>query len=339
MDAQQVVVSGPHTVAVESIRLPDTPLGPNELIIDTECTFISTGTELSIYTGREPRAFQPGQWCTFPFQSGYANVGIVREVGSHVSRVQPGDRVFSYGRHGSVVRYNQERLVVGVPDGVDSVVAAASRMAGVALTAPLVAELRGNPTVAIFGMGLVGNLAAQAFGIRGCRVIGVDPVAARRALAERCGVPITVGGDEAAVQQFILDQTDGQGADITVDAVGHSAVVRQALRAAARYGQVIILGTPRMPVQGDLTEILADIHMRFITVRGALEWQLPMYPDAGNHVSQYSKQQMIFDWMDRGLLHVEPLISHRLPPHEIGRGYEGLFREPETYTGVALIWK
>src|SRR5690606_31676451 len=123
-----------------------------------------------------------------------------------------------------------------------------------------------------------------------------------------------------------LAQTAGRGADITVDAVGHSAVVRQALQATAPYGQVVILGTPRTPVEGDLTEILADIHLRFITMRGALEWQLPMYPNAGNHISQYSKQRMIFDWIARGLLHVEPLISHRLPPQEIRTGYEGLFR-------------
>ncbi|MEZ4635465.1 MAG: zinc-binding dehydrogenase [Caldilineaceae bacterium] len=216
---------------------------------------------------------------------------------------------------------------------------AASRMAGVAMTAPIVADLHQAQTVAIFGLGLVGNLAGQMFGIRGCRVIGVDPVASRRALAERCGIPVTVGGSEDEVQQFILDQTNGHGADITIDAVGHSAVVRQALRATARYGQVIILGSPRVPVQGDLTELLSDIHLRFITVRGALEWQVPMYPDAGNHISQYSKQQTIFDWIQRGLLHVEPLISHRLPATEITTAYEGLFREPETYTGVALLWR
>ena len=338
MNAQQVVVAGPHDVAVQPVELSDAPLGFNELIIDTEVTFISTGTELSIYTGREPRAFQPGQWCTFPFQSGYANVGVVREVGANVTRVKPGDRAFTYGKHGSVIRYNQDRLAVRVPDGVDSVTAAASRMAGVAMTAPIVADLHKAQTVAIFGLGLVGNLAGQMFGIRGCRVIGVDPVASRRALAERCGIPVTVGGSEEEVQQFILEQTGGQGADITVDAVGHSAVVRQALRATARYGQVIILGTPRTPIHGDLTEILADIHLRFITVRGALEWQVPMYPDAGNHISQYSKQETIFDWIQRGILHVDPLISHRLPPHEIKTGYEGLFRQPETYTGVALMW-
>ena len=76
-----------------------------------------------------------------------------------------------------------------------------------------------------------------------------------------------------------------------------------------------------------------------VTVRGALEWSLPIYPDTGNRTSQYSKQQMIFDWVQAGKLHIEPLISHRLPPEEIKQAYEGLLRQTETYTGVALVWQ
>jgi threonine dehydrogenase-like Zn-dependent dehydrogenase len=133
--------------------------------------------------------------------------------------------------------------------------------------------------------------------------------------------------------------TDGQGADITVDAVGHSAVVMQAQEATARFGQLILLGTPRVPVEGNLTSLLSDVHLKMITVRGALEWCLPIYPDNGNRTSQYSKQQMIFEWLKAGKLHLEPLISHRLPPEEIKQAYEGLLRQPEKYTGVALVWK
>jgi threonine dehydrogenase-like Zn-dependent dehydrogenase len=47
--------------------------------------------------------------------------------------------------------------------------------------------------VAVFGLGLVANLAAQMLSIRACRVIGVDLMAERRGLAERCGIEITVG--------------------------------------------------------------------------------------------------------------------------------------------------
>lgn len=343
MKIQQVVVTGQNAVELQDGELDENALGPGDLLIETEATFISAGTELANYTGREPKVFQPGQWCTYPWRSGYANVGRVRAVGSGVERAQVGERVFTYGNHASMVIYNERRLVAPVSSGLPGDLAASARMAGVAMTSVIVSEIVGSPWVAVFGLGMVGNLAAQAFRARGCRVVGVDPVAERRALAERCGIEWTVGGNGArdadAVQAQILELTGGTGAEITVDAVGHSAVVQQAAQAAARFGQVVILGTPRTPVEGDLTPLLSDIHLRFLTVRGALEWLLPMYSDIGNPMSQYTKQAMIFDWMDRGLLQLEPLISHRMNPQEIKTAYEGLLNEPETFTGVALIWK
>lgn len=338
MNIQQVVVTGQNQVELQESEIDVGELNADEVLIQTEATFISAGTELANYTGREPKVFQPNQWCTYPWRSGYANVGIVQDVGAAVTRVKPGDRAFSYGNHASLVRYNQHRLVIPVPNDIDPVMAAASRMAGVAMTSIVVSEIRDNPWVAVFGLGTVGNLAAQMFAIRGCRVIGVDPVAHRRELAERCGIMQTVGGDPQAAHEALMAITAGKGADITVDAVGHSAVVMQAAKATATFGQVVILGTPRVPVEGDFTTLLSDVHLRWITIRGALEWCVPMYPEVGNRTSQWSKQEMIFDWLRRGRLQLEPLISHRLPPQEIKTAYEGLLHQPETFTGVALRW-
>ena len=159
-------------------------------------------------------------------------------------RAAPGDRVFTYGRHASTIRYSQDRLVAPVREAVDPAVVAASRMAGVAMTAIVVGEIGTSPWVVVFGLGLVGNLASQMFQIHGCRVIGVDPVAARRKLAQRCGIEYTVGGDADETQAEIQEITGGELGDITVDAVGHSSVVMQALRATANHGQLIILGSP-----------------------------------------------------------------------------------------------
>jgi 2-desacetyl-2-hydroxyethyl bacteriochlorophyllide A dehydrogenase len=339
MNIRQVVVTGQNQVELQSAPPDNHPLGAEELWIESEATFISAGTELANYTGREPKVFQPGQWCTYPWKSGYANVGVVRDVGSAVQRAKVGDRVFTYGNHASMVRYNQQRLIFPLSSEMDAGLAAAARMAGVAMTSIIVSEIGDNPWVAVFGLGAVGNLAAQMFRIRGCRVIGVDPVAARRSLAERCGIATTVGGAPQEAVAHIKELTAGRGADITVDAVGHSTVVMQALKATASFGQLVILGSPRTPVQGDLTELLSDVHLRFITIRGALEWLAPIYPDIGHRTSQYSKQAAIYDWLGRGLLQLEPLISHRLPPEEIKTAYEGLLHQPERYTGVALIWK
>ncbi|MBX3015268.1 MAG: zinc-binding alcohol dehydrogenase [Caldilineaceae bacterium] len=338
-EINQVVVTGQHAVELQTVPFEERPLAADELLIETEATFISAGTELANYTGKEPKVFLPGNWCTYPWRSGYANVGLVQAVGAGVERVKVGQRVFSYGNHASLVRYSQKRLVVPVPADIPPVLAAATRMAGVAMTALIVSEIRDNPWVAVFGLGTVGNLAAQMFRIRGCRVIGVDPVPYRRTLAEQCGIELTVGGDPESTQAAIMELTGGKGAAITVDAVGHSAVVMQAAKATASFGQLVILGSPRVPVEGNLTELLSDVHLRWITLRGALEWCVPMYPDVGNRTSQWSKQETIFDWLRRGLLQVEPLVSHQLPPSAIKTAYDGLLHQPESYTGVALVWQ
>ncbi len=338
MKIREVVVTGQNRVELQTVDIDAPVLAPNELLIDTEYTFISSGTELANYTGREPKVFQKGAWCEYPWRSGYANVGVVRNVGTDVTRAAPGDRVFTYGRHASTIRYSQDRLVAPVREAVDPAVVAASRMAGVAMTAIIVGEIGTNPWVVVFGLGLVGNLASQMFQIHGCRVIGVDPVAERRKLAERCGIEHTVGGSADAAQAAVQEITGGGLGNITVDAVGHSGVVMQALRATASHGQLIILGSPRVSVHGDLTDLLSETHLRWITIRGALEWCVPMYPDIGNRTSQWSKQQTIFDWMARGQLHVEPLISHCLKPEQIKQAYDGLLNEPNVYTGVVLDW-
>lgn len=339
MEIKQVVVTGQNQVEIQKATIDEKNLGPNELLIETEYTFISTGTELANYTGKEPKVFQPGAWCAYPWKSGYANVGIVKAVGAQAKRAKIGDRVFTYGNHASFVRGNEASLVIKVPDEIDPGIATASRMAGVAATAFIVAEIKGNPWVAVFGLGLVGNLASQLLKIKGCHVIGVDPVEFRRKLAEKCGIEYTLGGNAEAIHKGIAEITNGSMANITVDAVGHSAVVMQALKETASFGQIVILGSPRVTVQGDLTELLGDVHIRWITIRGALEWCIPIYPEGAEGISQFTKQQMIFDWLKNGKLDVKSLISHRLKPEQIKQAYDGLLNEPQTYTGVLLEWK
>jgi len=344
MRIRQIVITGQNQVELQP-REMDATLAPDEILIRTEWTFISAGTELANYTGKDPAVFVPGSWCAYPWNSGYANVGMVQAVGPNVKRFQPGDRVFSTGAHATFVKINQNFLVVPVPAALDPCVAVATRMAGVSTSAVVMADLRLHPWVVVFGLGLVGNLAAQSFGIIGGRVIGVDPVASRRKLAEQCGVRWTVGGSAAETQTAIEAITGGRMADISVEATGLTPVVLQAIRATADVGQVLLLGTPRVSFAGDLTPAFKEIHLRYLTVRGALEWCPPTYPAVSSQGSRtfavpslYDKQTMIFDWVMNGQMKVAPLITHRLAPTQIKQAYEGLLRESETYVGVALDW-
>ncbi len=340
MKVREVVITRKDEVGLQDGEINGEDLKADEVLIETESTFISAGTELANYTGREPKVWIPGSWCAYPWKSGYANVGTVRACGSSVSQVVPGQRVFSFTRHGSMVIEDlSSMMVIPVPAELDSGLAAASRMAGVSLSSLIVAELVGDPWVVVYGLGMVGNTAAQAFAIRGCRVIGVDPVEKRRQLARECGIERTIGGDPESVLSEIRKITGGRMGDIVVESVGPSAVVREALKATATLGQLILLGTPRAPMQTDLSEFLSDVHLRGIVIRGALEWRLPMYdPLHARTFSQFSKQEMIFSWLLEGKLKIEPMISHRLRPEDIKEAYEGLLHDSGQYTGVVLDW-
>ncbi len=121
--------------------------------------------------------------------------------------------------------------------------------------------------------------------------------------------------------------------------MGHGAIALEALKATADLGQLILLGTPRVPLQTDLSEVLVDVFLRGIVVRGALEWRLPMYaPQNTRTFSHFSKQEMIFSWLLEGKLKLEPMISHRMRPEAIKEAYEGLLHDPGHYTGVVLDW-
>ena len=140
-------------------------------------------------------------------------------------------------------------------------------------------------------------------------------------------------------QPVISDERFDAGPGIAIDAVGHTAVLREAVAVAAPFGQVVLLGSPRVPVEGNNTPLLSQVHVKFLVMRGALEWCLTQYPEFGAiRISQFEKQTMIFDWMQAGKLNLKDLVSHRLPPEKIAEAYAGLEDTPQTFTGVALNW-
>lgn len=341
MTGRAAVVPEANVVRIEEIPIPG-PVGPNEVLVQTECTFISTGTELANFTGLDPGVHVPGSWNHFPARPGYANCGRVIELGADVESLAVGDRVFTQRKHAShhLVPVNDPNtIVVPVPDDVPSDLAAAVRMGMVAITASQVADNHVNDWVVVFGLGLVGNLAAQLFQLDGARVIGVDPVPARRQLAHRVGIQRVIGDDMSSIVDQLRDITGG-GAQTVVEAVGHAGVAQTAIHAAAPYGELILLGSPRAPVTADLNEFLQPVHSRWVTIKGALEHRLPINPTTRGHPQSIAgNARTILDLVSSGRLQLADLISHRLPASQIADAYDGLLNQPDHYWGVALDWR
>lgn len=312
-------------------------LSDNELLIETEVSFISAGTELSIFTGAEPKTRQAGTWPAYPHDAGYANVGRVLALGKGVKHFSEGDRVFSYGPHASHFRYPVNKMLVKAPENVEASVLAASRMVGVGLTAPLLADVRYGPTVAIFGLGAVGNCAAQGFKAMGCNVLAFDPLEGRRSTARACGL-VASDVEKEVMEASLLRQFNHTQVDIVVDSTGLSQVIDDAMAYVAPFGQCFLLGSPRASLNADITAFFSKVHLNSIRVQGAFEWNVPHYPQKGRRDSLLEKQKLIFQWMLDGRLNLKPLVSHEVLPHEIQSAYEGLLQQPDEYIGVAIRW-
>jgi threonine dehydrogenase-like Zn-dependent dehydrogenase len=96
------------------------------------------------------------------------------------------------------------------------------------------ADVPDGGTLAVSGLGPLGQLVARVGAHRGYRVIAIDPVPERRAMADRHGVH-TYDLTDAVVDE-IRDATDGRGPDSVVDAVGmeaHGAPVAAAAQTMA----------------------------------------------------------------------------------------------------------
>src|SRR5262249_19639134 len=107
MHARQAVVVEQQRVEVREVELP--PPAGNQILVRTEASAVSPGTELAVYTGTHQWLKDPHlpDW-KFPFRSGYSAAGTVVAVGADVRGCQAGDRVSYPGNHASA-----ELLTVG----------------------------------------------------------------------------------------------------------------------------------------------------------------------------------------------------------------------------------
>ena len=83
------------------------------------------------------------------------------------------------------------------------------------------ADVAPGGTLAVLGLGPVGQFAARIGIHRGLRVVGVDPVPERRLMAERHGTETLDYSKDVADE--LREMTDGRGPDAVLDAVGMEA--------------------------------------------------------------------------------------------------------------------
>ena len=345
MKGRGVVFTAPEQAELEEVHINPEDLGPGEALVRAEYSVISAGTEGASYTNLMPQTppIYRSRPVIYPARTGYGHLGRVEALGPDVKGLEIGQRVLSFSRHASIVRCNTRRFAMLVPEETDGTRAVFTRMAGVAISALRASSAGPGDKVAIIGLGQVGNFAAQIFQLAGCEVIAFDVAERRLQLAKQCGirnVHAATGADAIELTRRWASATDDRGgARIVVEAIGRSELCAQAVEMCGRHGEVVLLGSPRAPYQGDLTPMLARTHLLGIKVIGALEWLWPIPPETerARHTI-WDNYQLLLRWITEGKLVVDPLRTHLLPPDKCHEAYAGLTHHKDDYLGVVFDW-
>lgn len=308
---------------------------PDDVVLKTLYSVVSAGTEGALYRGTE-------SWAKHPIKPGYGAVGKVIALGEQATDFSLGDLVFTYGNHATYVR--AKRMMLKVPDGVDPKLAVMARMAQVSFTSLRVSEAAIGDTVAVIGLGLVGNIAAQLFALSGCKVIGIDVVPSRLDLAERCGVEHTINADQEDIVERVEQITGGRLCATVVEASGIPEQAMTAARLASKKGEVVLLGSPRGEFRENPVDLLNQVHLwdnGCVTFKGAHEWRFPDMASPKQHYKHSIEDNLItyFDLVRRGKLNIEPLISHVAKPETCAEIYAQLHGKNEEFMGVLFDWK
>jgi S-(hydroxymethyl)mycothiol dehydrogenase len=117
-------------------------------------------------------------------------------------------------------------------------------MAGLG-AAMLTGEVGRGDTVAVFGCGGVGDAAIAGARLAGARtIVAVDLDARKLAWAREFGATHTVDASKEDPVEAVKAATEGNGADVCIEAVGHPRVFEQAFNARDLAGTLVQVGVP-----------------------------------------------------------------------------------------------
>ena len=201
-------------------------------------------------------------------------------------------------------------------------------------------------SVAVFGLGPIGQMCARVAQHRGARVIGVDLVPERLEMAKRHGIETLSNSNGEDITEAIREKTGGRGTDSVIDAVGMEAHGSPVSELAQKLAGLLpdAVAEPMMKKAGvdRLAALTASIDavrrggtVSIIGVYGGMKDPLPMLIMFDKQIQFRMGQANVKRWIDDLMplvmddndpLGVRDLATHRMPLDEAPEGY-AMFQE------------
>ncbi len=256
---QAVIGDAPHSMRVAAWETPRA--GPGEVIVSVRAAGICAG-DLYLYQGKNPYAIYPQVF-------GHEIAGVVSEIGSGVSGLEPGMpvavepfigcgacypcrvgksnccvnlRIIGVHRPGGFAEYvlAPATHVHRIPAGLPLSTAAFAEPVAIGVQACRRGRVATDDLVLVLGCGPIGLALIEVARIRGARVLATDLMPSRLETATQFGAEALPTGD--SLLPAVLERTNGEGAPVVMEATGSTQAMEQTVDLVAAGGRIVIVG-------------------------------------------------------------------------------------------------
>ena len=356
------------TGKTEVCEIPLPKVGHGELLIQSSCSLISSGTERMLVDfgksdllnkiKKQPdkvsdvyqKLVTDGVISTInavknklnhPIPLGYSNCGVVSEVGPGVRGFKVGDRVISNGAHAEFVVVSQN-LCALIPENVSDAEAVFTIVASIALQGIRLSKPTFGETYVVSGLGLVGLLTAKLLQAQGCRVYGFDISKERCLKAEEQNINsiyLSKDFDPLKWANYITDNI-GVDAVLITAATSSNTPIEIASNICRKRGRIVLIGDTGLKLRRD------------IFYKKELSFQVSCSYGPGRYDSNYEKEGIdypiefvrwtenrnflsILNALKNKSLTAKNLISHQFDLNEASKAYE-LLMSKNSFLGILI---
>ncbi len=346
------VLHAPGDLRVEDVPIPEP--GPGEALVRV--------TACGVCGSDVPRVRTTGTY-RFPTIPGHEMAGVVERIvpggrGGPALPVSTGDavaivplvpcgkcRFCEIGRFAQCERYDflgsrsdggfaqylkaPVANLVPLPAGLGAEEGALLEPITVALHAVRNLEVSWGETVAVFGLGAIGNFVAQWARVFGAsRVLGLDVSEAKVETARKVGLSDAFRVAGTTIAEELRARTDGAGVEVAFEASGALQALDQALAALRPFGRLGLLGRPTSAVSVS-TASFERILRGQLTIRGTWSFELAAFP---SHPWAEAASALA-----RGAVKAAPLVTHRITLAEVPGAIQMMASGKEPYHKVIVL--
>lgn len=324
---RQAVLTAPKTIEFRNVEAPKAEnLQAHEVLINIKRIGIC-GSEIHSYHGLHPATY-------YPVVQGHEYSAVVVAVGSDVTVCRPGDnitarpqlvcgecgpcrrgqynvcehlRVEAFQADGVAQDYfvtTDERIVV-LPEGMSLDYGAMIEPSAVGAHATSRTDVKGK-NVVVSGAGAIGNLVAQFCKARGARKVLITDVSdLRLAKARECGIEYTANVMKQPLKDAAKEVFGDEGYQVGFEVAGVESSVRSLMETVEKGSDIVIVA------------VFAKDPALSMFYLGEHELRL-----IGTMMYRHEDYLTAVDFVSRGIVNLEPLISNRFAFEQYDEAYK-----------------